>query len=357
MQEHECPAGHTLARWRNRVTTLRCDGPCGQGLSECSWRWSCSLCDYDICDKCADGLLLAKSSSPDAAEKPVAVVLSATAVGVPHPPSSAIKTGAKSRSHQSSSAAAATPAPAPAPTPAPASAWAPAPTPVPAKAEEAKEVTPALGTGRDSSWIYSAPNLGSVKRDLDVVFPGSAAPSKRKSSNLSRTPRPRPSECVDEQLVMRVVAASASLPRHGAEDDDEEEAEGAVGALRRLKPRQHYGSPGALPKLGSESPSVLVGLPELSALLLPESVRARLQGRRAWLQHLLETELEREQRVASGQPTGLEEACGVPAGAPVSAEAATVARTAVLKKFERERHEMVRAELLEIETLHAMGKA
>ena len=31
------------------TSTLRCDGVCGEPLSVRAWRWSCTLCDYDVC--------------------------------------------------------------------------------------------------------------------------------------------------------------------------------------------------------------------------------------------------------------------------------------------------------------------
>ena len=48
----ECPRGHELTRWRTRVSTLRCDGACGLALVEGGWRYSCTVCDYDVCEGC-----------------------------------------------------------------------------------------------------------------------------------------------------------------------------------------------------------------------------------------------------------------------------------------------------------------
>ena len=58
--EVECPCGHTLSRWRNRAPNLVCDGGACDGptIAIRAWRWSCSLCDYDVCEVCASSLAI-----------------------------------------------------------------------------------------------------------------------------------------------------------------------------------------------------------------------------------------------------------------------------------------------------------
>ncbi|KAL1515678.1 hypothetical protein AB1Y20_002295 [Prymnesium parvum] len=53
----KCPSLHRLSRCRNRVPNLVCDGRCGRGrIAVYSWRWSCDLCDFDVCEECATQL-------------------------------------------------------------------------------------------------------------------------------------------------------------------------------------------------------------------------------------------------------------------------------------------------------------
>ena len=61
----ECPTGHGLTRWRNR-SELRCDGPSCQTpiLQRGDWRWSCTLCDYDVCEECAQLMLNIEAAAP-----------------------------------------------------------------------------------------------------------------------------------------------------------------------------------------------------------------------------------------------------------------------------------------------------
>ena len=80
-----CPAGHDLERWLNRTSTLRCDGGCGEPLCVREWRWSCTLCDYDVCEGCVDLAQVKLVATPllDAAKlsaAPTAAVPHATGV-------------------------------------------------------------------------------------------------------------------------------------------------------------------------------------------------------------------------------------------------------------------------------------
>jgi hypothetical protein len=57
----ECPSGHKL-EWHRRsgksahVRAARCDGGCRSDLQTNTPRWSCAVCDFDLCAVCGGGL-------------------------------------------------------------------------------------------------------------------------------------------------------------------------------------------------------------------------------------------------------------------------------------------------------------
>ena len=51
-----CPKGHLLSgrySGASRHLMLSCDGACGKAIMPYAKRWSCTPCDYDVCDTCA----------------------------------------------------------------------------------------------------------------------------------------------------------------------------------------------------------------------------------------------------------------------------------------------------------------
>jgi hypothetical protein len=50
------PKGHLLSgrySGASRHLMLSCDGACGKAIMPYAKRWSCTPCDYDVCDTCA----------------------------------------------------------------------------------------------------------------------------------------------------------------------------------------------------------------------------------------------------------------------------------------------------------------
>lgn len=343
----ECPGGHNLERWRNRVTTLRCDGPCGLGLKELSWRWSCGLCDYDICEACSDTMCRTASRSAT----PAASCRSAQANGT-------------------SATAATTTKPA---APASASLRRPPEPKAPAGEEQASpgrmgsEETPVLGTAREglySSSVYMAPGLESVKRHLDVAWSGgpsagTAHKKQRSKTNLSSQP-PQPPPAPDpyegqELLAPKIASAAAQLSLRGTPVDADVDP-----SVPLNWSRPHIDA--KLPPLSVDenggAPSLLEGLPPLQLLNLPPAAAARMLSRREWLQQLLAEEVDRANRAATtGGVSAFEAACGVKPEEPLPPKRAAALMAATLFKFEEERAELVRCELIEIEALQALAAA
>ena len=346
----ECPGGHNLERWRNRVTTLRCDGPCGLGLKELAWRWSCGLCDYDICETCSDAMCTAPppSATPTATCRSVPIAAAATIASKPAPRSASV--GPMRPPSE--------------PTPAPATAAA---VERPSPAWMPPDETPVLGTARDgpyTSSIYMAPGLDSVKRHLDVAWSGSSssehaapAPKKQRSKTGLTTPQlaePDPYEG-EELLAPKVASAAARLPVHGKDQDDADKDASSASSCWS-KPHMDAKLPSlAIDPESGAPPSLLEGLPPLEWLNLPPGAAAHMQTRREWLQHLLTDEVERASRAATtGEVSAFEAACGVCTAEPLPPKRAAAMMAATLHKFEEERAELVRCELIEIQALQAL---
>lgn len=230
------------------------------------------------------------------------------------------------------------------------------------------EETPVLGTARDgpySSSIYMAPGLDSVKRHLDVAWSSSSssehsapAPKKQRSKTGLATPQPAEPDPYEgeELLAPKVANAAARLPVHSKEGEHDDPS-----ASSSDPSRSHMDA--KLPSLSIDPdsgapPSLLEGLPPLQLLNLPPSAAARMQARREWLQQLLGEEMERAQRAATtGQISAFEAACGVPAAEPLPPKRAAAMMSATLHKFEEERAELIRCELIEIQALQALQAA
>ena len=308
----DCPAGHELSRWRNRIATLKCDGACGAKLSEGTFRWSCNLCDFDICDNCVapDFSLLLKPTPRSST--PLVAAPSRTAAPLARQP--ACRPSAPSAARN-----------------------APGATPSAGAAS-----TPALATGMGnnnlSALLHASQGLESVKRDLSEL-PGSARPAKTSRASVSRV-----SSGEAAALGFLLSGASAQLPRHERPGGAAAEA---VAMLPSLAIDEASGAP----------PALFDALPPLAPIGLPLPVETRMLGRREWLQELLGDELSRAVRASCGEPSALELACGVPRDdAPVPARATAMGVAAVLLKFEHERASVLASELTEIYSLQAMGK-
>ena len=177
----ECPGGHELTRWRNRIATLSCDGACSRKLKEGDFRWSCNLCDFDICETCV---------APEIVCKPVR----STTPLVPVPTRAASNPGPTLQSCRP---------------PAPRTKKITEGTPVAGAA-----FTPALTTGvagiNTASLVEGSSGLESIKRDLTDLT-DSARPAKR----TARQPLSRVSSGEDAALQFLLAGASAQLPRLG----------------------------------------------------------------------------------------------------------------------------------------------
>jgi len=53
-KEHTCPSGHVLKRHAAPDSDYRCD-VCDKEVAEGETLWGCRLCDYDMCQQCANG--------------------------------------------------------------------------------------------------------------------------------------------------------------------------------------------------------------------------------------------------------------------------------------------------------------
>eukprot|EP00966_Prymnesium_polylepis_P326654 7382555-Prymnesium_polylepis.1 len=243
-----CAAGHTLSRWRNRAPNLVCDGSCDQGpIAIRAWRWSCSLCDYDICEECANLLILCE---------------------VKHPKEGPTPSMSKQVSAESSSPVACATCdddgaakPVPQPT-APPSAHAPpgGAAGTPDLGGKALSGSPAVGTGHEPSGPYVAPPgvLDSIRKDL------SFRPSDNKPAKQSAL---RPAAPTAQDIAM----AEALGLREGL----------------RLAVHEPQSPLAALPEpgAGEAAPHLLptAGVLDLSAcgsLGLPPAEAARMQARR-----------------------------------------------------------------------------
>ena len=354
--ERECPAGHVLTKWRNRNSTLRCDGECGEPLNEGSWRWSCAICDHDLCVNCADNLLTKQQKArapfcPPVVSEPVPAPPPAASTAAKPPRAKATNNG------KATAGVSRTPFPG-----------------APAAAEE----TPSMGTARDTSGIYTAPVLDSVKRDLDGAFPAgsaaaaAAASNKRQQRAQSRRQQLDESEPALDQAEIEtnyaalVKASRCGLPRY--DDDGEEDAETDHAYQQSMLPSltpQKLLIQAALTEASvllphitldekGKAPNLLSGLPPLQALRLPPPIESRMLSRRAWLQSLLQDELAREARFRSGHLSAFDLATGVTVHA---AETPDSRAQSVLTKFHTFRSNLLREELLEIETLQHVIKA
>lgn len=200
-----------------------------------------------------------------------------------------------------------------------------------------------------------APGLDSVKRHLDGgVFPASsssdvpASAPKKSRSKLASAAASAAMAAPQSALTARVGAAAAKLPvRSDLEGSSDDQAISKAHAEAQLPPLTLDGPNGV--------PNLLESLPPLSWLNLPTDAQVRMKSRREWLQRLMQDELARTQREATtGAASAFESACGVPQSEPLPPPVAANRLAATVRKFEQERGQLVRTELLEIEALRAM---
>ena len=182
----ECPAGHELARWKNRCSTLKCDGGCNKPLVQGEFRWSCTLCDYDTCQTCYD----------EAAQwqVPLRSVLRTTAEKTSEPPptpAEVLKASTAKRDAAKAAKATATPV-------------------LPAAGDTA---TPAVVTApaatAASSWIYASHNLASVKRDLSSITASASLP-RTKQACVRPSPLAPSSPSAGLDADSRAIAATGA---------------------------------------------------------------------------------------------------------------------------------------------------
>ena len=282
----ECPGFHELSRWRNRSSTLVCDGGCGKALAIREFRWSCTLCDYDICPMCYQDRAARTELMPRAARIEAVLRVAGGGDGCPgdYPlspadgPDLAIATNNK-----------------------------PGVKPTPGLQLPGAGHTPAT-TETGESWVYAPHNLASVKRDLTTFGSGAGAqPNKHLCTRPSR------------------LGQSSSVTA----DADSPSASSVV--------------------LGDD------GLPELAPFGMPASALVRMHTRREWLRQLCELEIGRAYRLADGEPSAFESACGLPRAAPLSVRTTHETVAAVRAKFDEERTALQQAERMEIDVMQAMG--
>ena len=145
------------------------------------------------------------------------------------------------------------------------------------------------------------------------------------------------------------------------DDDDQDDADQDASSASSCWSKPHMDA--KLPSLAIDPesgapPSLLEGLPPLEWLNLPPVAAAHMQTRREWLQHLLTDEVERASRAATtGEVSAFEAARGVCTAEPLPPKRAAAMMAATLHKFEEERAELVRCELIEIQALQALQAA
>ena len=96
-------------------------------------------------------------------------------------------------------------------------------------------------------------------------------------------------------------------------------------------------------------------MPDVTTYGLPASTLIRMHARRDWLRSLHEIELERARRVADGERSMFEAACGMEPPEALSAESAHKDLRAIRSKFESEMTDLIRVENMEIEVLDNLG--
>eukprot|EP00900_Chrysochromulina_parva_P001339 jgi/Chrpa1/11205/Chrysochromulina_OHIO_Genome00018806-RA len=272
----ECDAGHELNRWRNRCSTLRCDGGCGKGLEMREWRWSCTICDFDVCPSCYEDRV-ARMTMPcrppraSAAEAAAANAGPAAGGDVPENASASVKPrGASARVHVG--------------------------------------LTPTTTEAPSCElWVYAPQSLASVKRDLTTFGSGVV-------QQHNKHPCTRPSRLGLQESTSVTATSSPSAPTLPHE------------------------------------------LPDLTALGLPATTLVRMHAARDWLHQLTELELARARRVADGELSAFERACGMERAVPISAKATDESVEAVRARFAAECHALRARERMEIEAMQAMGE-
>jgi len=272
----ECDAGHELNRWRNRCSTLRCDGGCGKGLEMREWRWSCTICDFDVCPSCYEDRV-ARMTMPcrppraSAAEAAAANAGPAAGGDVPENASASVKPrGTSARVHVG--------------------------------------LTPTTTEAPSCElWVYAPQSLASVKRDLTTFGSGVV-------QQHNKHPCTRPSRLGLQESTSVTATSSPSAPTLPHE------------------------------------------LPDLTALGLPATTLVRMHAARDWLHQLTELELARARRVADGELSAFERACGMERAMPISAKATDESVEAVRARFAAECHALRARERMEIEAMQAMGE-
>ena len=274
----ECDAGHELNRWRNRCSTLRCDGGCGKGLEMREWRWSCTICDFDVCPSCYEDRV-ARMTMPCRPPRASAAEAAAANPG-PAAGGDVQETATGSASIK----------------------------PRGASAKVHVGLTPTTTEApSDELWVYASQSLASVKRDLTTFGSGVV-------QQHNKHPCTRPSRLGLQESTSATATSSPSAPT--LPDD----------------------------------------LPDLAALGLPASTLVRMHAARDWLRQLSELELSRARRMADGELSAFERACGMERTMPISVKATDECVEAVRARFASESNVLRARERMEIEAMQAMGE-
>ncbi|KAL3918036.1 MAG: hypothetical protein SGPRY_006161 [Prymnesium sp.] len=295
-----CPAGHALSRWRNRSASLVCDGECDhRPIPIGVWRWSCTRCDYDICEMCAGvkseragrQAAAANGADPTPMEEEVDKIPPRTPVEPQPEPMGleAEEAGTPNAVAQKLASAA------------------PASTPV---------------TDHELSWVYMPQQvLDSVRKDLGF------RPSEGKVHRPNKPSSGALNGIYVDPLKLR---EGLSLPLRSDSDPSSS------------MPAVHL--------VGSPAPELLPAdaAPDLKRLPLPQSDLLRMLFRRQQLQHVFELEVARETRAISGAHSDFEASFGIQPAASSFKDSSQLAA-----KFEEARNELLLQERMEIEAFLA----
>jgi hypothetical protein len=292
------------------------------GFAARTWRWSCALCDFDTCEKCADAIQVVNSNQPS--RQPSAESCEApTDPGTPRDDVlMSFKGGAVALLKQA--ARAETPS-----------------LSTPATEGVAGHTPASMQTAQVCSWVYVTQGLESVKRDLSHLTNSTKGAKTKHSCLRPNAPVPRSHEVT---LCDALGLPAEGLQRSSAVEDDAAD-KGREDTLFVA---------GASP---SELAARLIdAMPTYSERCLPQDLAERIHNSRDWLRRLCELELERAARAAAGgEPSDFDAACGVQASEPAAVEQAEADFRQLCEKFEMERAALMREERLEMETLQALG--
>lgn len=326
MPQPECPRGHLLSRWRNRSATLICDGVCGQGpIGRGAWRWSCTVCDYDICEVCADGdskSLVKQASSDncmllniDQTHHDTLGSPSSNEKGDQLVPEGPLSSGSNEQEAITNLDIDMLP-------PDKHVAY----TPAGPLTSKCVTLSPVVETSHELGWLYMVPgSLDSVRKGLEFRSSGGKG---HKQSSLRRAYCPTDGTAFIDAFGLR---DGLCLPVH--EPDD------YYGPLPDITLIPHQPPPALLPPQS---------VPDLTQFAMPTLELERMLARREHLQHVFELEVARQTRAAMGVPSAFEVACGLHSSPNHPFDLKELAF-----KFQQAREEILYLEQMEVEAICA----